>query len=125
MPKGRYLFTMTDPLTRIQEFPMPTIWTDLYLKGHDDRISAYSVLPLFQLPEFLPTWFSQQQQPAELLRFVHDKGLVNSDFSELSISYVTQSNPGSRHRNFCGKWVRAWKPASPQGADSGLSLEDV
>lgn len=87
MPKGRYLFTMTDPLTSSQEFPMPTIWTDLYLKGHDDRISAYSVLSLFQLPEFLPTWFSQQQQPAELLRFVHDKGLVNSDFSEFSISY--------------------------------------
>ena len=114
---------MADPLTSIQELPMPTIWAELYLRGPDERISAYSVLSLFQLPEFLLSWFSQQQ-PAGLLRFVHGKGLVNSDFSELSISYVTQSNPGSQHRNFWVKWVKAWKPAFPQGTDSGMSLED-
>lgn len=97
MPKRRYLYTMAHPLTSIQELPMPTIWAELYLRGPDERISAYSVLSLFQLPEFLISWFSQQQQqPAGLLRFVHGKGLVNSDFSELSISYVTQSNPGSQ-----------------------------
>lgn len=81
---------MADPLTSIQELPMPTIWAELYLRGPDERISAYSVLSLIQLPEFLLSWFSQQQQPAGFLRFVRGKGLVNSDFSELSISYVTQ-----------------------------------
>lgn len=53
------------------------------------------------------------------------KGLVNSDFSELSISYMmTQSNPGSQRRNFWGKCVKAWKPSLPEGSDSGMSLED-
>lgn len=109
---------MADPLTSIQKLPMPTIWAELYLKGPDERISAYSVLSLFQLPEFLLSWFSQQQQqPPGLLRFVHEKGLVNSDFPELSISYVTQSNPGSQHRNFWVKWVKAWKPAFPQALE--------